>query len=190
MPIKLNLKAALASLLNRREDVAEAESEPSSIVLLLQSADFPNLKQLSISAEKAFNVPFATENATNYCVFQKVLFTMMHIGPHVLSFMYYTRPYFQDELDFVRNLPLPSQREACEKHTAYLAMNYAKGTGSEDIQYALLSRLTMEILDSNCTGGYIPGKGILIPNDENLSRVLESRIAKAGALKLPPLKLD
>ena len=193
VPIKLNLRAALAGLtgvFNRGEDVAPAESEPSSVVLLLQRSEFPNLKQLSACAEKAFNVPFATENTTNYCVFQKVLFTLMQIGPHVLSFMVYTKPYFEGQLDFVRALPLPAQRAACEKHTGWLAMNYAKGPGSRDTQYALLARLSIEMLDANCTGAYIPTKGILIPNDGSLLRVLQSNAANLGTLGLPPLTLN
>ena len=75
------------------------------MVLLLQAPEFPTLIQLSAFAERAFQAPFATENATNYCVFQKVLYTLMQIGPHVLSFMFYTKPYFENDPDFVRGLP-------------------------------------------------------------------------------------
>ena len=78
--------------LQRKEGTSQAEIEPLSIVLLLQKSEFPNLKQLGAIAERAFNVPFAIENTTNYCVFQKVLFTLMQIGPHVLSLMFYTKP--------------------------------------------------------------------------------------------------
>jgi hypothetical protein len=193
VPIKLNLRAGLAALtnvLNRGEDVAPVESKPSSVVLLLQRSEFPDLKQLSAYAERAFNVPFATENTTNYCVFQKVLFTLMRIGPHVLSFMFNTKPYFEDQLDFVRALPLPAQRAACEKHTGWLAMNYAKGPGIKDTQYALLSRLSIEMLDASCTGAYIPGERLLIPNDGSLLRVLQSNVANVGAVGLPPLTLN
>jgi hypothetical protein len=190
MPIKLNLRTGLAGLIDafsRRQDVSAVEPEPSSIVLLLQRPEFPDLKQLGASAERAFNVSFATENATNYCVFQKVLFTLMRVGPHVLSFMFYTKPYFEDQPDFVRNLPLPVQRAACESHSAWLAMNYAKGPGSEDIQYALLSRLGIEMLDANCTGAYIPGEQLLIPNNGSLVTALQRNVSEVGALRLPPL---
>ncbi len=179
MPIKMNLRAALAALtkaFNRSVKVAPIESEPSSIVLLLQRSEFPNLKQMSACAERAFNVPFTTENSTNYCVFQKTLFTLMKIGPHVLSFTFYAKPYFEANPDFARALPLASQREACEKHTAWLAVNYAKGPGSEDIRYALLSRLSMEMLDINCTGAYIPGKQLLIPNGGSLRHQLQRNV--------------
>jgi hypothetical protein len=192
MPIKLNLRAGFATLmgaLQRKEGTSQAEIEPLSIVLLLQKSEFPNLKQLGAFAERAFNVPFAIENTTNYCVFQKVLFTLMQIGPHVLSLMFYTKPYFENQPDFVRDLPLPAQRTACAKHTAWLGVNYAKGPGSKDTQYALLSRLSIEMLDSNCTGAYIPGEGLLIPNDGSLLRGLQTNVANV-ALKLPPLALS
>jgi len=194
MPIKLNLRAGLAALkgaFNPSDDVAPPpESEPSSIVFLLQRSEFPNLQQLSARAEKAFNVHFAIENATNYCVFQKALFTLMKIGTHTLSFMLYTKPYFEGHPDFVRDLPLPAQRAACEKHTSWLAMNYAKGPGSVDIQYALLSRLGIEMLDANCTGAYIPGGQLLIPNDGSLLRELQRNASIVRDLGLPPLTLN
>jgi hypothetical protein len=189
MPIKLNLRAGLAALmsgLSRKEDARPIASEPSSIVLLLMASEFPNLKQLSAYAERAFNVPFSTENATNYCVFQKVLFTLMRIGPHVLSFMFYTKPYFDCHPDFVRNL-LPAQRAASEKHTAWLAVNYAEGPGSEDIQYAVLSRLSIGLLSANCTGAYIPGEQLLIPNDGSLLHALQRNVSMIGDVRLPPL---
>lgn len=190
MPIRLNLRAGITGLMSaftRKQDVAPVEVEPSSIVLLLETPVFPSLKQLSTCAEKAFNVPFATENATNYCVFQKALFTLMRIGPHVLSFMFYTKPYFEDQPEFVRALPLPVQRVACEKHTAWLAINYAEGPGIADIQYALLSRLNIEMLSANCTGAYIPGEQLLIPNNGSLIRALEQNVSMVGDLRLPPL---
>ena len=193
MSLKLNLRAALAALtkpFNRREDFASTEDEPSSIVLLLKKPEFPNLKQLSAGAEKAFNVPFATENVTDFCVFQKVLFTLMRVGPHVLSFMFYTKPYFEGQPDFVRELPLLKQRLACDQHTAWLAMNYAKGPGSNNIQYALLSRLCVEMLDGNCSGAYIPGEQLLIPNDGSLVKALQRNISLTSDFGLPPLTVN
>lgn len=172
------------------EDSAAVESEPSSIVLLLQKPEFPNLKELSAYAEKAFNVPFATENTSNYCVFQKVLFTLMRVGPHVLSFMFYTKPYFESQPDFVHNLPILAQRAACEKHTGWLAINYAKGSAREDIRYALLSRLSIEMLNANCTGAYVPGEQLLIPNDGSLLPELHRNVSIVRNLGLPPLTLN
>jgi len=175
---------------NRKTEIRPNEREPSSIVLLLQSSQFPNLTQLSACAEKAFHVPFATENTTNYCVFQKVLFTLLRAGPHVLSFMFYTKPYFQDDPNFVRDLRLPAQRAACEKHSAWLAMNYARGPANEDVQYALLSKLSIAMLNSDCTGAYFPGKHALIPNDGSLLLALEKKVSSVGDLRLPPLTRD
>lgn len=193
MSLKLNIRAGLAALakaFNRSEDVASNENEPSSIVLLLRRPEFPNLKQMSACAEQAFKVPFAIENVTDFCVFQKVLFTLMRVGPHVLSFMFYTKPYFEGQPDFVRELPSPKQRAACDQHTAWLAMNYAKGPGANNIQYAVLSRLCVEMLDGNCTGAYIPGEQLLIPNDGSLMRALQQNSSVKGDLGLPPLTVN
>src|SRR5690348_540831 len=57
---------------------------------------FRNLEQLRSAAERAFGRPFVTGDSTEFCVFQKVLFTLMRVGPHVLSFLYYTKPYFDE----------------------------------------------------------------------------------------------
>jgi hypothetical protein len=114
----------------------------------------------------------------------------MRIGPHVLSFMFYTKPYFEGQPDFVRELPLIKQRLACDQHTAWLAMNYAKGPGSNNIQYALLSRLCVEVLDGNCTGAYIPGEQLLIPNDGSLVKALHRNISLTSDFGLPPLTVN
>lgn len=169
MAIKLNLRAALESLLTgfgSHEREEPEEDDPTSIVLLLRKDDFPTLKQISEAAERAFGVPFALENTTDYCVFQKVIDTLMQAGPHVLSFLFFTKPYYgETSAEFERCLPLPAQRTARKEHTAYLAVNYAKGPADKRMQYAMLARLLSEMLSPECTGAFVPDGGVCIPNN-------------------------
>ena len=67
-------------------------------------------------------------------------------------------------------------------------MNYADGPGSGDVRYALLSRLAVEVLNANCTGAYVPGENLLLPNDGSLLRALHQNISTVGNLRLPILK--
>ncbi|MGD0737779.1 MAG: hypothetical protein ABR976_21815, partial [Terracidiphilus sp.] len=123
---------------------------------------------------------------TDFCVFQKAFFTLMQIGPHVLSFMLYRKPYF-DEVgpDFAKNLPLPAQQIAWNEHKAWMAINYAKGKADEDTQYAILSKLTIEMLNDNCTGAYVPGEQLFIPNDGSLLTELQQNSALCPGFQPP-----
>jgi hypothetical protein len=62
-------------------------------------------------------------------------------------------------------MPLASQREAWAQHTAWTAVDYAKGGTDLELEYAVLARLCAEMLDGNCVGLYMPSEGMFIPND-------------------------
>jgi hypothetical protein len=113
----------------------------------------------------------------------------MQIGPHVLSFLFYTKPYF-DEVGcgFAKTLPLPAQRIAWNEHTAWLATNYAEGPADEDTQYAILSKLNIEMLDGNCTGAYGPGEQLFIPNNRSLLNELRQNAVLFPGFQLPPTR--
>lgn len=174
--MKLNLKAALGSLLRSSQgrESKDGNHEPPSIVLLLREPTFRNLEQLKSAGERAFGRPFVTGDSTEFCVFQKVLFTLMRVGPHVLSFMYYTKPYFgENSQAFANALPLPAQRVAWNQHTSWAAINYAQGPARSDEQYAVLSKLGIEMLDSNCVGAFVPEKRVFVPHDGPLLQALQ-----------------
>jgi hypothetical protein len=189
MSIRLNLKAAFAALLRSSDsaDVEASKREPSSIVFLLRKPDFVNLEQLRTAGERAFWVPFSTGNSTDFCVFTKVFFTLMQIGPDVLSFMFCTTPYLDEKPSaFGRAMPLPVQRAAWKEHSAWMAVNYARGPADPDTQSAILSKLCIEMLGGNCTGAYVPGEQLFIPNDSSLLAALQQNASLLSYLNPPP----
>jgi hypothetical protein len=174
--MKFNLKAAFESLLGSSQDSDSkaGDHEPSSIVLLLREPTFRNLEQLRSAGERAFGRPFVAGESTEFCVCQKVLFTLMRVGPHVLRFMYYTKPYVEKNGQaFANALPLPVQRIAWNQHTSWAAINYAKGPARPEVQYAVLSKLGIEMLDSNCVGAFVPEKRLFILQDGPLLQALQ-----------------
>lgn len=176
MKMKFNFKAAFESLLRSSQngESRDGDNEPSSIVLLLREPNFSSLEHLRSAGERAFGRPFVTGDATEFCVFQKVLFTLMRIGPHVLSFMFYTKPYFEENSQaFAKALPLPAQRIAWNQHTSWAAINYARGPATPEVQYAVLSKLVIEILGSNCVGAFLPKKRLFVPHDGSLLQALQ-----------------
>jgi hypothetical protein len=99
---------------------------------------------------------------------------LMRVGPHVLSFLYYTKPYFDENSQaFANALPLLSQRAAWNQHTSWAAINYARGPARPDVQYAILSKLGIEMLDSNCVGAFVPEKRLFVPHDGPLLQALQ-----------------
>ena len=168
--MKLNFKNAFAALL-RLGKPPEDEDLPVSMVLLLREPQFPTLDQLRLAAERAFGTSFAGNGKeSKHCVVQAVLLTLMKAGPHMLSFLNYTKPYGEGESweEFARSLPKASQREAWNKHKAWTAVDYVKGGVDLELEYGVLARLCAELLDANCVGVYVPREQSLIPNDDSL----------------------
>src|SRR3954470_8488665 len=99
------------------------------MVLLLLSPLFLPIDQLRSAGERAFATPFSDRKDSKYCVVGAGLFTMMKAGPHLLTFLNYTKPYGEGEFPahFAESLPKATQRRAWTEHTAWTAVDYAKG---------------------------------------------------------------
>jgi len=169
--MKLNLRAAFDTLRRSLVSADKNKSEtplPVSMVLLLRESRFLTLEQLRSAGERAFGAPFSGERSSPHCVFQKVLFTLMKAGPHTLSFLNYTKPYGDHHEEFGRAMPTASQRQAWAEHTAWTAVDYAKGGIDLELEYAVLAGLCTEMLDGNCVGVYLPRERMFIPNDGSL----------------------
>ncbi|MGD0931990.1 MAG: hypothetical protein ABR902_15180 [Candidatus Korobacteraceae bacterium] len=168
--MKLNLRAALdthwRSLAPR--DKNKSENLPVSMVLLLREPHFLTLEQLRSAGERAFRAPFSSDLSAPHCVFQKALFTLMKAGPHTLSFLNYTKPYGDRSDEFGKAMPMASQRQAWAQHTAWTAVDYAKGGIDLELEYAVLAGLCAEMLDANCVGVYVPRGQMFIPDDGSL----------------------
>lgn len=175
----MGLRAALETLLNMGKSASPAEPPPASMVLLLKEARFPSLEQLRHAAERAYKQRFSGDKNARYCVYQEVLWTIARIGPHMVSFMFYTKPYGADLPALAKAWKLPDQRNAWDEHTAWMAIDYAKGSIDFESRYALLARLCAELYDDNCVGLYLPRERALVPGEisvrDTLSRAMANR---------------
>jgi hypothetical protein len=124
---------------------------------------------LQPAAERAWRTSFASkEDSSKHSVVQSANLTFRKAGPHVLSFFQYAKPYIDDPKENVNWLPHASQRQAWINHSACVGVDYLNHGVSVELGYVVLSKLVAEMLDGNCTGGYIPQRSSLIPNDESL----------------------
>jgi hypothetical protein len=173
----MGLKEAFEAILRFGEHSDDPADGPVSIVLILREQRFPTLEPLRQAAEKAFGRSFSIGSDARHCVYQKVLFTLMKVGPHTLSFMFYAKPYGDQTL--AAAMSLPSQRKAWSEQTAWVAIDYAKGDADSNTRYAVLAKLCAELYDSNCLGIYLPKEGAFIPEEApargKLKRIIESQ---------------
>jgi hypothetical protein len=176
--MQFNLRAALNALLRLADPGPrwEASDEPVSLVMLLRESRVFGLDRLRRAGESAFGVPFSDDSESKYFVIQKVLFTIMKVGPHALSFLHYTKPYSTQE--FGASMPMESQRQAWAQHTAWEAIDYVKSGKNLDLEYAILARLCLQLADGNCVGVYLPRESIFVPNDGPMLPYLH-RVASA-----------
>ena len=176
----MGLKEAFESILNfgraRKEPSAPP---PASMVFLLRAERFPKLEQLRQAAERAYEVNFSLDKNSRHCVYTQVFFTIMRVGPHTLSFMFYTKPYGENS-PLGQSWRLAGQREAWAEHTVFMAVDYAKGGIDFESRYALLARLCRELYDANCLGIYLPRESAFVPDEKSVremfDRVISGRV--------------
>lgn len=174
--MNLNLNKALAGIMRWGKSPDKDSDVPVSMVLLLREPRFITPDQLRLAAERAFGVSFAGGKESEHFVLQEALFTLMKAGPHMLSFLNYTKPYDVGSQKFARSMPKASQRQAWAEHTAWTAVDYVSGGVDPELEYGVLARLCAEMLDDNCVGLYVPREQSFIPNDGSLREGLK-RIA-------------
>jgi len=173
--MRFNLGAALRNLLGvGMRPQEENDGEVPSIVLLLRESRVTSLEDLRLASTRAFGVGFSSDITDRFYLIQKVLFTIIKVGPHVLSFMHYAKPYGEERTaEFLSTMSSPKQQRAWTGHTAWEAVNYVKSKGNLNREYAVLARLCAELVNENCVGAWIPQGPMMIPNDGSLTRYLE-----------------
>jgi hypothetical protein len=175
MGLDMGLREALGRILNFGKASDERAEPPASMVLLLREESFPRLEQLRQAAERAFGTPFSLDKNSRHCVYTQILFTLMRVGPHTVSFMFYAKPYGENSQELGMAWPVPSQRQAWAEHTAWMAIDYAKGGIDFDSRYAVVARLCRELYDANCLGVYLPRERAFVP-DERSARAMFDRV--------------
>jgi hypothetical protein len=174
----MGLKEAFESLLRMGKSTGTPADTPVSMVLLLKEPRFPSLETLREAAAKAFGVSFqATPTARHSVYVQGTIFTMANVGPHTLSFLFYTKPYGEQSPEFGNSMPLESQRKAWAEHKAWMAIDYARGRVDIDSKYVVLARLCTHLYDDNCVGLYLPRENAFVPGRAGAGRQLAKIVA-------------
>ena len=179
--MRFNLKAALESLIGTSKEPKEIEGEgPVSIVMLLRKSEVTSLQDMRKAGEQAFGVPFSDDKNSQYFVVQSGLFTLIKAGIHALSWMHFSKPYFEDQsAEFGARMPKFSQREAWSQHVAWEAIDYVKSGSDPDLEYAVIARFCIPLLKENCAGIYLPKDQVFVPNDGSAWQALNALVAQA-----------
>jgi len=169
----MGLKEALETILNLGKAGQEPGEPPASMVLLLKEQRFPTLEELRQAAERAYGVDFSLDKNSRHCVYVQVLFTLMKVGPHTVSFMFYTKPYGHDSPELGKSWRLLDHRTAWAEHTAFTAIDYVKGGMDFESRYGLLARLCRELYDANCSGIYLPRERAFVPDERSVREMFD-----------------
>jgi hypothetical protein len=157
---------------------SESDSEdegPLSVVILLRESKVSSLDRLRHAGERAFGVPFSDEKNSQYFVVRSVLFTVIKAGIHTLSFVHFAKSYFEGEsAEFGAQMPQASQREAWMRHCCWEAIDYVRSGQQPEVEYAVIARMCLQLLDSNCVGVYLPRDSVFVPNDGSALEFLQS----------------
>ena len=147
--------------------------------MLLHESRVSSLERLRKAGEQAFGVPFSHDKQSQYFVVQSVIFTLIKVGIHTLSWMHFAKPYFEAEESkrFGAQMARASQREAWARHSAWEAIDSAESKAQPEVEYAVIARLCLQLLDSNCVGVYLPRDSVFVPNDGSAAEFLLSLTA-------------
>jgi len=149
------------------------KDETVSMVLLLRQPHLFRAAELQTAAEKAWDISFAGGEKGKHFVTQSGNVTFLKAGPHLLNFFYYPRPYVDNPKENVSWLPKEEQRQAWVEHLACVGVDYMNQDTDIELGYCVLAKLVAEMLDTNCTGVYIPRENALAPNNGSLYQQLQ-----------------
>jgi hypothetical protein len=160
----MNLPNWLSRLLRRPPPKVE-QAIPCSIVLLLQEFHFFTADELRAAGEVGWRKRFDGVEDPMYFVVQKGGVTMIKAGTFVFHVLHSPNPYLADVESVANQLPQPEQRKAWQAHTAWVSVDSWNLDLGKREAYAAIARLAMNMADSNCTGVYLPGEEMFMPND-------------------------
>jgi hypothetical protein len=150
---------------------------PVSLVMLLRQPHCFSEGELRKAAEKAWGVSFEGKTPAHYFVRQSMDAALVHVRPHLISILSSDKPYFdRDPKAYAATLPRPAQQRAWTQHLAWTSIDSTRGGTNKALQYCVVAKLAAEMLDSNCTGVYVPSESSFISNDSSLYEELR-RIA-------------
>lgn len=107
--------------------------------------------------------------------------TFLKVGPHLLNFFHYPKPYIDNPGENVDWLPQAVQRQAWVEHRACIGVDYLNRDSDVELAYCVLTKLVSEMISEKCTGVYIPQDNVLAPNDGSLYAELK-RMASSREL--------
>ncbi len=154
------------------------------MVMLLRKPHTFGEEELRLAAERAWGVSFSGGGGSKNFVGRSERLTMVKVGPHLLNFFTYPGPFIDNPETNVEWLPEGSQRKAWVEHSACVGISYVNVESADlELMLCVLSRLTAELLDDNCTGIYTPYISSLVPNIgsiyEDLRAIGSSRVTGA-----------
>jgi hypothetical protein len=136
-----------------------------SLVLLLRAPRSFSLCELREAAERGWHRKFdGVEDPMYFAVEQKPI-AMIKAGPSVMQVLQASKPYLSHTPEVLKHLHQPEQKKACLDHFAWVAIDQWNRDLTKSEAYASLAKLAQQLSDENCSGLYLPGENILMPND-------------------------
>jgi hypothetical protein len=147
-----------------------------SLVILQRVPHFFTSAELEQAGERGFGKSFDGKQNPMYFVVQESFVTFIKAGAHVINMMSAKQPYLDKPEEVARQLPRVEQKRAWLAHTAWTAFDSHNDKLPPSEAYTALARLVLHLGDANCTGVYIPGEGVFLPNDGTAEEGLRKMI--------------
>jgi hypothetical protein len=153
-----------------------SKHDPTSVVMLLRTPHSFSKEELQGAAERAWHAKFNRDDTdSKRLIVQQGFVTLVKAGPHVLNVIQQNRPYGGEgggppqDADW---LPRADQKQAWLQHAAWSGIDYMGRKVDLELAYCVLFKIVAELLGGNCTGIYVPGESMLMPNNASLYSIL------------------
>ena len=103
-------------------------------------------------------------------------------GHYVIRLSHISGRYSDDDRLALSRLPQEEQKQAWKEHHGFVQLELFNDLSSSDKRipgkeaFAALAELALQLGDANCTGVYIPGENIMMPNDGTLEEGLRMMV--------------
>jgi hypothetical protein len=149
------------------------ESYTAIVVMLRRLRSLPESTLQQVS-EKAWGVEFNRAEYWPNIVVGGESSAIVKLGKQVFTVRGFAK-FYGEQLDpeFSRSIPDPRCRRAWTDHSAFLSLDYIRGSGSL-AEYKFMARFVAELLDDDCTGVLLPALNSILPNLPGLTERLRN----------------
>jgi hypothetical protein len=163
--------------------IGQEAKDPRSIIFFQRRPHVFSEAELQTAGERGWRKRFdGVEDPMFFVSYQPPILVIVKAGRYVIRLTHIMGRYVDDDELALSQLPKDEQKKAWREHHGFVHLELFNDFSSSDKRipikeaFAALAQLALQLGDTNCTGVYIPGENIMMPNDGTLEEGLRMMV--------------